>query len=63
METRLMIPFFSSIFPIKLFVILFPEFENTENSFSCGPQFGPFWSVKYLNVRPKATSSDNFSRK
>ena len=25
------------------------EFENTQNSFSCGLSFGPFWSVKYLN--------------
>ena len=54
-----MTPFFSPIFPIELFVILFSKFENTQNSFSCGPQSGPFWSVKYLNVWPKATNSDN----
>ena len=29
------------------------EFENTQNSFSCGPSFGPFWSVKYLNFGQK----------
>ena len=25
---------------------------------SCGPPFGPFWSVKYLNFWPKATDLD-----
>ena len=24
-------------------------FENIQNSFPCGPFFGPFWSVKHLN--------------
>ena len=24
-------------------------FVNTQNSFLCGPSFGPFWSVKYLS--------------
>ena len=48
MVTRQMTPFFSSTFS-DLFVVLISEFENTQNSFSCGPPFGPFWSVKYLN--------------
>ena len=42
-----------------LFVIFISEFENTQNSFSCGPPFGLFWSVKYLNFWPKATHSDS----
>ena len=25
-------------------------FENSQNLFSCVPPFGPFWSVKYLNI-------------
>ena len=24
-------------------------FQNSQNPFTCGPSFGPFWSVKYLN--------------
>ena len=58
METRQMIPFFLSIFS-NLFAIIISEFENAQNSFSCGPAVGPFWSVKYLNVRPKVTDSDS----
>ena len=56
METRQMIPFFSSIFSAQLFVIFISEFENTQNSF---PLFGPFWSVKYFKFWPKATDSDS----
>ena len=41
METRQMTPFFSSTFS-NLFVIFISEFENAQNSFSCGPPFGPF---------------------
>ena len=52
MVTRQMTPFFSSTFS-DLFVVLISEFENTQNSFSCGPPFGPFWSVKYLNFGQK----------
>ena len=58
--TREMAPFFSSNFS-DLFVIFISEFENTQNSFSCGAPFGPFWSVKYLNFWPKATNSDSSS--
>ena len=36
-----------------LFVKFIFVFENSQNSFSCGPPFGPFWSVKYLNVWEK----------
>ena len=28
-------------------------FETSQNSFSCGPLFGPFWFVKYLNFGQK----------
>ena len=52
-ETRKMTPFF-----IYLFVTFISEFENTQNSFSCGPPFGQLWSVKYLNFWPKATDSE-----
>ena len=58
--------FFHLLFPLYLFVTFISEFENTQNSFSCGLPFGPFWSVKYLNFSPKATDSDSslyFSRK
>ena len=30
-------------------------FETSQNSFSCGPLFGLFWSVKYLNFGQKLT--------
>ena len=36
MKTRQMTPFFSSTFS-NLFVIFISEFENAQNSFSCGP--------------------------
>ena len=61
MEARQMTPFFHLLFAIYLFVIFISEFEITQKSFSCGSLFGPFWSVKYLNFRPKATDSDSFS--
>ena len=41
METRQMTPFFSSTFS-NLFVIFISEFENAQNSFSCGSSVGPF---------------------
>ena len=53
METRQMTPFFSSTFS-NLFVIFISEFENAQNSFSCGPHFGPFQSVKFLNFLAKS---------
>ena len=43
-----MTSFFSSTF-YALFVTFIFLFENSQNSFSCGLLFGPFWSVKYLN--------------
>ena len=49
MRTRQMNPFFLSTFPIKLFLIFISEFENTQILFSCGPPFGPNWSVKHVN--------------
>ena len=52
METRQMIPFFSSTFS-DLFLTFIFTFENSQNSFSCGPPFGPFWFVKYLNFGQK----------
>ena len=61
METRQMTPFLSIFFSLSLFVTFVPDFENTENSFSCGSLFGPFWSVKYFNFWPKATDSDSSS--
>ena len=52
METTQMISFSSSTFS-ALFVTFIFVFENSQNSFSCGPHFGPFWSTKYLNLRQK----------
>ena len=45
-EARQLTPFFSCTFS-ALNVL---EFKNISNSFSCGSPFGPFWSVKHLNV-------------
>ena len=66
MEARQMTSFFPSTFSdlLVIFIFLFifnihSEFENTQNSFSCSPSFGPFWSVKYLNFGPKATNSES----
>ena len=52
METRQMTPFFSSTF-YALFVTFIFIFGNSQNSFTFGPPFGPFWSVKYLNFGQK----------
>ena len=51
METRHMISFLYLLFP--LFVTFISEFENSQNSFSFGPPFDPFWSVKCINVGQK----------
>ena len=45
--------FLHLLFPLQLFVAFMFGFENVQNSFSCGPRFGPFWSVKYLNFEQK----------
>ena len=51
MEARQMTPFFSSTFSV--FVAFIFVFENGQNSFSCSPPFGPFWSVQYVNFGQK----------
>ena len=51
METRQVTPFFSSTF--SALTVCNIDFENSQNSFSCGSPFGPFWSVKYLNFGQK----------
>ena len=54
METRQMTPFFpSTIYALTVCTIHFCTIKNSQNSFSCGPSFSPFWSVKYLNYRQK----------
>ena len=53
METRQMTPFFHLLFLLILFVTFIFVFENSKNSFSCGPPFDPFSSVKYLNFGQK----------
>ena len=53
METIQKIPVFNLLFTLQLFVTFIFIFENSQNSFSCGPHFGPFWSVKYLNFGQK----------
>ena len=58
METGQMIPFSSSTFSTLSVTFTF-LFENIQDSFSCGPLFGPFWSVKHLNFCVKATNSDS----
>ena len=45
--------FFHLLFPLKLFVTFIFLFENSQNSYSGGPPFGPSWSVKYLNFEQK----------
>ena len=45
--------FFYLLFPLYFFITFVFVFENCQNSFSCGPTFGPFWSVKYLNFGQK----------
>ena len=47
-------PIFFIYFFLSVFNLTFTfVFENSQNSFSCGPLFGPFWSVKYLNFGQK----------
>ena len=41
--------FFHLLFPLELIVTFIFVFEISQNSFSCGPPCGSFWSVKYLN--------------
>ena len=53
MKTRQIPFFFHLLFPLELFVTFIFVFGNSQNSFSCGPPFGPFWSVKYLNFGRK----------
>ena len=45
--------FLNLFFPLWLFVTFIFVFENSQNSFSCGPPFGLFWSVKFLNLGQK----------
>ena len=45
--------FLHLLFRLYLFVTFIFVFENSQNSFSCGPPFGAFWSVKYLNFAQK----------
>ena len=44
--------FFSSTLSTLTVTFIF-VFENNQYSFSCGPPFGPFCSVKYLNFGQK----------
>ena len=53
METRQMTPFFHLLFLLKLFVTFIFVFENSQNSFSYGLPFDPFWPVKYLSFGKK----------
>ena len=48
-----MTPFFSSTFSALTVCNIQFVFENNQNSFSCDPPFGSFWSVKYLNFGQK----------
>ena len=48
-----MTPFFHLLFPLWLFVTFIFAFETSQNSLSCGPHFGRFWSVKYLSFGQK----------
>ena len=54
-------PIFHLLLLLYLFVTFISEFENTQYSFSCGPPFVPFWSVKYLYFSPKTTDSGRLS--
>ena len=47
-----MTSFFSSAFSTLFEAFIF-VFQNSRNSFACGLPFGPFWSVKYLNLGQK----------
>ena len=53
MKTRKITPFFSSTFSALTVCDIHFLFENSLNLFSCGPSFGSFWSVKYLNFEQK----------
>ena len=53
METRQMTQYVHLLFPLILFVTLIFVSEKSKNSFSCGPSFDPFLSVKYLNFGQK----------
>ena len=53
MKTIQITSFFHLLFPLELFVTFIFVFENSQNSFSCGPPFRPFWSVRYLNFERK----------
>ena len=53
METRQMTKYVHLLFPLILFVTLIFVSEKSKNSFSCGPPFDPFLSVKYLNFGQK----------
>ena len=52
METRQMTPFFSS----TVYAVCNIHFYiwKSQNPFTFGPPFGPFWSVKYLNFGQKS---------
>ena len=49
-KTRKMTSFFIYFFYSVAFIFVF---ENSQNSFSCGPLFDPFWSVKFRNFQQK----------
>ena len=48
-----MTSFFSSTFSAATVCTFIFVFEKSQNLFSCGPSFGPFWSIKYLNFGQK----------
>ena len=53
MEDRQITPFLSStLSALTVFNIDFC-FENSQNSFSCGPSFAPFWSKKCFKFEQK----------
>ena len=48
-----MTSFFSSTFSAATVSTFIFVFEKSQNLFSCGPSFGPFLSIKYLNFGQK----------
>ena len=52
-ETRQMTLFFSSIFYTLTTVTFIFAIDNSQNSFSYGSAFCPFWSVKFLSFGQK----------
>ena len=50
-----MTPFFPLFFPLYLFVTFVFVFKYSQSScqISCGPTFGSFWFLKYLNFGQK----------